>query len=46
MTFAYSLLGINISLALAVSLLSRIISYFFSIVVGGLSLIHLEKTIR
>jgi len=45
MFFVYSLLGVSISLALAVALLSRIVVYSFSIIVGGLSLIHLEKTI-
>ncbi len=42
----YSLLGVNLSVAVAVSLLSRIIFYFFSIFLGGISLVNLEKTVK
>ena len=41
----YSLAGIDSSLALAVTLLTRIIFYFYALVLGGISLIHLERTI-
>src|SRR3972149_7353891 len=37
MIVTYSLLGVSLSVAVAVSLLSRIIFYFFSILLGGLS---------
>ena len=43
MIFLYSAVGINISAAIIVSLLSRIIGYFFSLVLGGISLVLLEK---
>ena len=40
----YSLLGVPLSIAIAVSVLTRIIFYFFSLFLGGLSLIHLEHS--
>lgn len=43
MTFLYSAMGVNIILALVVSLLQRAIYYFFSLVIGGLCLINLRK---
>lgn len=43
--FIYSLAGISTSLALAVALLSRIIFYFYSLVLGGWSLVDLEKNV-
>ncbi len=45
MAFTYSLLGVDISAAIAVALLSRMIFYLFSLVIGGLSLINLEKNL-
>lgn len=44
MVIAYSVLGINFAVAFAVSLLSRAIYYFYSIILGGLSLVHLESS--
>lgn len=43
MTLLYSAMGISIPLALLVALLSRIIYYFFSLVVGGICLIYVTK---
>jgi len=45
MIFLYSLVGINLPTAIIVSVLSRLIGYFFSLVVGGISLLYLEKTL-
>ncbi|MEX0920829.1 MAG: flippase-like domain-containing protein [Candidatus Pacearchaeota archaeon] len=45
MIFMYSALGINFAAAFAVSILSRIILYFFHLVLGGLSIIHLERNV-
>lgn len=42
----YTLLGIPLAMAIAVSLLTRIIFYFFSLFLGGLSLVHLEHTVE
>jgi len=44
MILAYSAIGLNLYAATAVSLLSRIIFYFFSLLLGGISLVHLEAT--
>lgn len=41
--FVYSLAGIDTSIALAVALISRIIFYFYSLVLGGLSLVDMER---
>ena len=46
MVLLYSTMGINFSAALLVAFLSRMIYYFFSIFVGGLSLIYLRMTIN
>ncbi len=43
MIIAYSILGVNLTVAVAVSLLTRIIFYFFSIFLGGISLVNLEN---
>ncbi len=45
MFFLYSIAGISTALALAVALLSRIIFYFYSLVLGGWSLVNLEKNV-
>jgi len=41
----YSILGIPLLIAIAVSLLTRIIFYIYSLLIGGLSLVHLEHTV-
>ena len=46
MVFLYSILGINFALALTVSLLTRMIFYFHALLIGGISLIHLENSFR
>ena len=46
MILFYSLLGVNLSIAVAVSLLSRIVFYFFSLVIGSISLVHLEHSVK
>lgn len=46
MVFLYSLVGINFTAALVVSLLTRAIFYFYSIVIGGISFIHLEGSLK
>ncbi len=43
--FVYSLAGINTNLALSIALLSRVIYYFYSILLGGLGLVDLERTV-
>jgi hypothetical protein len=43
---AYSLFGVSLAAAVTVSLLTRVIFYFFSILLGGWSLINLEKTVK
>ena len=45
MIFLYSLVGISLPAAIIVSVLSRLIGYFHSLVLGGLSLLYLEKTL-
>jgi hypothetical protein len=45
MIFLYSLVGVNLPAAIIVSVLSRLIGYFYSLVLGGLSLLYLEKTL-
>jgi uncharacterized protein (TIRG00374 family) len=42
----YSLFGVNLTAAIAVSLLTRMIFYFFALFLGGLSLVNLEKNVR
>lgn len=46
MVFLYSIIGIDFASAVIVSLLSRIIFYFYSLFIGGISLIHLENSFR
>lgn len=46
MIFLYSLVGVNLESAIIVSLLTRVIFYFYAIVIGGISLIHLESSIK
>jgi len=46
MIFLYSLIGVDFTVALVVSLLTRVIFYFYSIVIGGISLIHVENSIK
>ncbi len=46
MVFLYSVLGINFALALAVSILTRMILYFHTILIGGISLIHLDNSLK
>lgn len=41
--FVYALVGISVELALAVALLTRVIFYIYSLGLGGLSLIDLER---
>jgi len=43
MTLLFSAMGIFPPLALLVVLLTRLIYYFFSLVVGGLSLLYIRK---
>lgn len=43
MIFLYSIIGVNFATAVVVSLLSRMIFYFHSLIVGGISLISLKK---
>ncbi len=43
MTLLYSAMGIPVPLALLVAFFSRLIYYFFGLVVGGYSLVHLRK---
>ncbi len=45
MIFLYSLVGVSLSAAIVVSILSRLIGYLESLVLGGFSLLHLEKTL-
>ena len=45
MIFLYSILGINLPTAIIVSVLSRLIVYFHSLVLGGISLFYLEKSL-
>jgi len=46
MIFLYSLVGVNFTAALVVSLLTRVIFYFYSIVIGGITFIHLEGSLK
>ncbi|MEK6840879.1 MAG: lysylphosphatidylglycerol synthase transmembrane domain-containing protein [Nanoarchaeota archaeon] len=46
MIFLYSLAGVDLETAIIVSLLTRVIFYFYAIVIGGISLIHLENTLK
>ena len=43
MVFVYSLIGIDLETAVIVAVLSRMMWYFWSLFVGSLSLLHLEK---
>lgn len=43
MVFFYSIVGISLSAAIIVAILSRVIMYFYALFIGGLSLLHLEK---
>ena len=43
MIFLYSIIGVNFAIAVVVSLLSRMIFDFHSLIVGGISLISLKK---
>ena len=45
MIFLYSVLGVDLPAAIIVSLLSRLIGYFHSLVLGGISIFYLEKTL-
>lgn len=45
MIFLYSIVGVNLPTAIIVSVLSRLITYFHSLVLGGISLFYLEKTL-
>ncbi len=42
MILLYNIMGVNLSLAITVSLISRLIFYFFSLVIGGISLTYLK----
>ena len=46
MFLLYSAMGVSPPIAIVVSLLSRIIYYFFSLLMGGLSLIYLRFTLK
>lgn len=43
MTILYSAMGVTTSLALLVSFLFRIIQYFYSLFIGGMSLVHIRR---
>jgi len=45
MIFLYSIVGVNLPAAIIVSILSRMIGYFYYLILGGISLFHLEKTL-
>ena len=45
MIFLYAVLGVNLQAAIIVSVLSRLILYFHSLVLGGISIFHLEKSL-
>lgn len=46
MIIIYSLLGIELSLAVVSILVYRFLFYFFALIIGGLSLIHLERSVK
>ena len=46
MVFLYSLVGVSFTAALVVTLLTRVIFYFYSIVIGGIALIHIESSLK
>lgn len=46
MIVAYSLLGIDFEIAVAVSILSRVIFYIYALPFGGISLVHLESSTK
>ena len=46
MFLLYSAIGVSPSIAIVISLLSRMIYYFFSLLMGGLSLIYLRFTLK
>lgn len=43
MIFMYSAFGVGFSAAFTVSVLTRMIRYFFHLVLGGISILHLER---
>lgn len=45
MIFLYSIVGVNLPAAIIVSLLSRLILYFHSFILGGISIFYLEKSL-
>ena len=45
MIFFYSVIGVEPSAAIIVTLLSRMIIYFYSLVLGGINLFYLEKSL-
>ena len=45
MIFLYSIVGVSLPSAIIVSLFTRLIGYFYYLVIGGASLFHLEKTL-
>jgi len=45
MIFLYSIVGVSLPVAIIVSLLSRMIGYFHSLVLGGISIFYLEKSL-
>ena len=45
MIFLYAVLGVNLQAAIIVSVLSRLILYFHSLVLGGISILHIEKSL-
>ena len=42
MIFLYSMMGVSLPLAITISLLTRFITYFYDLLVGGLNLIYLK----
>ena len=45
MILLYSAMGFSASLAVLVTLLQRIIYYFFSLIIGGFMALHMQKRI-
>ena len=43
MIFFYSLVGINLEIAVVAAVLIRAIGYFYSLIIGSICLLHLEK---
>ena len=46
MIFLYSVMGVSLPLAITISLLTRFITYFYDLLVGGLNLIYLKDHSR